>query len=291
MITEETAVEYKTEIAPLTLEIAKHYDRMSTLKGDRNPDSSRGKARVGHLFDLLRLGLFHSPAWSTVQITSEKGKKYRVDGGHSAQMLVNAGAYFPENLHVTLRYFRAPTIDSALDLYEQFNTAFSTRTLTDKIKNRAAYEKKLRDISATPIYKAIYGIGCHFKLRNSSEDIEILDYIRLYSDFIKWSTAYTGRNWSNRAPVVGAMFSMWGKNKELATEFWQMVRDETGLSPKCPTRVLTKFLQEATHNKNKMLQWSKRAIYVKCHHAWNAWRDDKTTLLKYLDGAPLPDPK
>jgi hypothetical protein len=291
MITEETAVEYKTETAPLTLEIAKHYDRMPTLKGDRNPDSSRGKTRVGHLFELLRLGVFHSPVWSTVQITSEKGKKYRVDGGHSARMLVNAGAYFPENLHVTLRYFRAPTIDSAIDLYEQFNSAFSTRTTTDLIKNRAAYERQLKNIAPTYISRAIYGIGCHFKLRNPEEEFEVLDYIRLYPDFINWSSEFIKKRWLSVIGVIGAMYSTWIFSKPLSTEFWTMVHEETGLNLKCPTRTLSKFLQETSYDKNKMRQWPKRAIYVKCHHAWNAWRDGNSTLLKYIVGAPLPDPK
>ena len=116
MLSEKVAKEYKLETAPLNLEIAKHFNRMATLKGDRDPDSPKGKMRVAYLYDLLRAGLFHSPIWSTVNVTSEKGKIHRVDGGHSARMLTQAGPDFPENLSVTIRRFRASDIDAAIDL-------------------------------------------------------------------------------------------------------------------------------------------------------------------------------
>ena len=75
--------ELEVEILPLTLQVAKHYDRMTALEGDRDPSSNKGQRRVEILRKLNALGLFYSPVWSTVQVTSENGKKYRVDGGHS----------------------------------------------------------------------------------------------------------------------------------------------------------------------------------------------------------------
>lgn len=80
--------EIGSQTVPLTLELAKHFDRMTTLKGDRNPDSARGKARVGWLHQLLADGYFYSPTWSTCVVKGEKGRKYRVDGGHSAGICV-----------------------------------------------------------------------------------------------------------------------------------------------------------------------------------------------------------
>ena len=283
--------EHSTEVVPLTLEISKHYDRMATLLGDRNPDSPRGKTRVAYLYNLLRSGLFHSPVWSTVQVASEKGKKYRVDGGHSSRMLTQAGADFPENLSVTVRSFRVPDIETAVYLYEQFNASFSTRTQTDLIKNRAAYEKQLRNIAPTYIGRALYGIACHFSLRNPGEPVETLDYISMYPDFIKQVSEVIKKRHMQLTGVVGTMFSTWATSKSLSNEFWRMVNDESSPEPECPTRILAKFLMKMTLDKNQAMQWPKRAIYVKCHHAWNAWRTGEGTRLKYVHGAPLPDPK
>ena len=289
MISQEKAVEYKTETVPLTLEIAKHYSRMATLKGDRDPDTSKGKNRVAWLYDVLISGMFHSPIWSTVQIGSEKGKKYRVDGGHSSVMLTQAGPYFPEGLSVTIRHFRAPDIDTAIDLFEQFNRKHSTRTTTDLIKNRAAYEDLLDDIAPTSIGNIIAGIACHIRLWNPNAEIEKLDFIRPQSKFIKWAYSFAGNKKMRKAGVMGAVFSTWVKNRSAAEIFWPMVNEETGKTPDCPTRVLAKFLQNICIDKT--IKWTSVAIYVKCHRAWNAWRDEKTTNLKYHKKCALPEPK
>lgn len=289
MISQENAVEYKTETVPLTLEIAKHYSRMATLKGDRDPDTGKGKNRVAWLYEALISGMFHSPIWSTVQIGSEKGKKYRVDGGHSSVMLTQAGSYFPENMSVTIRHFRAPDIDTAIHLYEQFNRKHSTRTTTDLIKNRAAYVDLLDDINPTNINHIIAGIACHIRLWNPNAEIEKLDFIRPHSEFIKWASQFAGNHKMRKPSVLGAAFSTWVKNRSAAEIFWPMVNEETGKTPDCPTRVLAKFLQNICIDKT--IRWTTHSIYVKCHHAWNAWRDEKTTNLKYHKKYALPEPK
>jgi hypothetical protein len=297
MITQNRAKEIKPETIPLTLEIAKHYDRMATLKGDRDPDTLKGQKRIAWLHGLLIDGMFHSPEWSDIKILTKKKKAkpltFRMDGGHSSRMLVHAGIYFPENMYVTLRHFETDSRDAAIDLYEQFNQRRSTRTRIDLIKNRIAYISKLEEVSPTTTASIISGIVYHFKLRDPNEEYYELDMIHHYSEFIAWSAEFAIQRKLNRIGVVGAMLNTYISNSVKALEFWRMVRDGTGQTPDCPTRVLNDFLNECVFTKGRLknsdVKWDKRAFYVKCHHAWNAWRKGGKTDLKYFKGAPLPD--
>jgi len=285
MISKDVAVEVNVKTVPLTLEVAKHYDRMTTLAGDRNPESTKGIRRVSWLSEQLKAGLFYSPVWSTVQVASENGKKYRVDGGHSSRMLTMAGSYFPEGLNVTIREFRAPHIDAARDLYEQFDQKHSTRTTSDFIKCRAGYVPELNDISPTAIGIAIRGIALHLGLHNT-DGYESLDFIPMYPEFIVWAGFLAGSRHLKKSGVIAAAFATWAFDEDLANEFWVMVHQENGKTKECPTRVLAKFLQDIILDRNA--KWDSRALYVKCCHAWNAWRTGRGTSLKYTKGAPLP---
>ena len=285
MISQSVAVEVNAKTVPLTLEIAKHFDRMATLKGDRDPDSTKGVRRVAWLSDQLKAGLFYSPVWSTVQVGDEKGKKYRVDGGHSSRILTIADSYFPEDLSVTIREFRAPHIDAARDLYEQFDQGGSTRTTLDFIKCRAGYVPKLVNTPPTNIGICIRGIALHLGLHNTN-GYDPLDFIQLYPEFIVWASFIAGARHLKKSGVIGAAFATWAFDESLANEFWVMVYQESGKTKECPTRTLAKFLRDIILDKNT--KWDSRALYVKCCHAWNAWRGGRGTSLKYTKGTPLP---
>jgi len=293
---EDAAVEIKTETVPLTLEIAKHYNRMATLKGDRDPESITGLRRVEHLRQQNVAGMFHSPEWSDVLVVDEKGKKYRVDGGSSSRMLVQAGADFPRDLYVTLRHFRAPSIKSAQALYLTFNQLWSARSKNDRIKNWAGYVSELDGMAPTVINLAISGIAYHMQLHNTVRVLgklvpyDPLEFIEMYPEFIKWTNNLTGVRHLKKIGMMGAAFATWAFNESEAKKFWVMVRDEAGdvppLDSSQPTRMINKLLRDVTVDKT--VTWSKRAIYVKCCHAWNAWRTKKNTQLSYFKEAPLP---
>ena len=93
-----------------------------------------------------------------------------------------------------------------------------------------------------------------------------------------------------RGVVVAAMFGCWKKAKGAATEFWVAVRDETGSKPDCPDRKLSRFL--LTTNVQRSMTERKivgqREMYVKCIHAWNAWRRKESTSLNYYANAKVP---
>ena len=81
-----------------------------------------------------------------------------------------------------------------------------------------------------------------------------------------------------------------------AKEFWTLVKDESAPNRDDPTRVLNRYLlrtalagggpaSNAAHGK-KLVDF--REMYVKCLHAWNAWRKGETTNLNYYAKADVP---
>lgn len=129
-----------------------------------------------------------------------------------------------------------------------------------------------------------------------------------HSDFVTWLDEYqkggpSAKEAGNRAnrkcahilrvPVVAAIFACYRRDREAANKFWTAVRDETGKTPDCPDRRISKYLlltgirNGATSKSNKQTA-NNREIYVRCLHAWNAWRTNKPTKLQYYPEAELP---
>jgi hypothetical protein len=88
------------------------------------------------------------------------------------------------------------------------------------------------------------------------------------------------------------MFATWQKAKQAATDFWTSVRDETGPSPTTPDRRLARYLLTVGLDRGKgalgVRKAQPREFYVKCLHAWNAWRKQETTNLNYYADKPVP---
>jgi hypothetical protein len=281
--------EQKTETFPLTLEIAKQFNRMQVLAGDRDPGSQKGIARVSWLYAILRAGDFYSPTWSRVKIKSKNGKIYRVDGGHSSHMLVHcAGVDFPEGLSVTVRTFHCADISEAVYLYELFNQNKSTRTDNDLIKNRIAYVPTLKSLAPSSVYHAIRGVARHSSLWHPRGEYNKLDAIYQEPQFVKWAMDFVGRREFKKPGVLAAMFATFKKDQKVANVFWQSVRDATANQPTCPSRTLSTFVHTLVYDRNAPIKWNARAQYVKCIHAWNAYRNGNTTSLHYHKKSQLP---
>jgi hypothetical protein len=97
-----------------------------------------------------------------------------------------------------------------------------------------------------------------------------------------------------RKAVVAAMYGCWSRNKTAATEFWARVRDEDGDKPSCPDRMIGRWLLTQTLSSKESARGVKvtdRETYVKCLHAWNAWRNNQSTILRYFPDAEVPNIK
>ncbi len=80
------------------------------------------------------------------------------------------------------------------------------------------------------------------------------------------------------------------RKARIGLPFWTAVRDATGPKPDCADRKLEKWLWTTVLKRTttERVIVGTREMYVKCIHAWNAWRKNEATNLAYFAKAKTP---
>ena len=261
---------------------------------------------------ILAQGGFRPVTWASA-ICKETGGLYRVNGKHTSTMLASTDP-LPE-FYATVEEYECDTLEDVAKLYATFDSAMQGRTARDIYLSFAGTVPELKYTSAQVIGIVVAGIDLHLRsgVEQHNKDVKgatpaeraerLLDHV----DFTCWvqsilSCDEGGQDHSNtrlrakhlrRAAVVAAMLATWGKNKTDATKFWQAVRDETGATPELPDRKLARYLLtvgvDAGSRSTGRKPVGSREVYIKCLHAWNAWRKGEATNLQYYADKPVPD--
>jgi hypothetical protein len=284
----------KTE--KVTRALAVRFRDMDPVPHDRplNPK------RVEAYRKMLSAGLFRPVQWATVHC-NETQATYRVNGKHTSSLFADFDK-MPQDVHATIEHYHCDDLDDVARLYATFDSRTQVRTTNDINRAFAAVDPELSELPTKIINLSVTAIafaryGDHYATRPAAERAECL----LESEsklFIAWVSEVLGSNNENtrhmwRSPVCAAMYATFQKSRKAASEFWLAVRDGTGSTPKTPDRVLHRFLlSKSVKGSNPAGRSSTlvgpREMYVKCLHAWNAWRRDTTTDLKYHAQAKIP---
>jgi hypothetical protein len=289
----------KTE--KVTQSLAMKFRDMDPVPHDRplNPK------RVEAYRKMLAAGLFRPVQWATVHC-NETQMTYRVNGKHTSNLFAEY-EQLPQLLYVTIEHYHCDDLDDVARLYATFDSRTQVRTTNDINRAFAAVDDDLSLIPAKLINLCVTAVsysrnGDNARQRTAAERAECLldDDVKV---FAAWLHETLGSNNDSsrhlwRGPVVAAMYDTFKKSRKASSEFWMAVRDGTGTTPKKPDRVLHRFLLTKTVNHGGMATGGKsssrgtmcsaREMYVKCLHAWNAWRRDTTTDLKYHAQAKIP---
>lgn len=257
--------------------------------------------RVEAYRKMLAAGLFRPVQWATVHC-NETQATYRVNGKHTSN-LFSEYEELPQLIHATIEHYHCDCLDDVARLYATFDSRTQVRTTNDINRAFAAVDPDLSELPSKLISICVTAISYSryadlYTLRTAAERAECL----LEDDnkvFIAWLHSVIGSKNENtrhlwRSPVVAAMYASFNKSRKASNEFWLAVRDGTGSSPKKPDRVLHRYLLTRSVN-NRASAGAKsnqlcppREMFVKCLHAWNAWRRDTTTDLKYHAQAKIP---
>lgn len=252
---------------------------------------------------MLIAGLFRPVQWATVHCNQTQAT-YRVNGKHTSSLFAEFDA-FPQPVHATIEHYHCDDLDDVARLYATFDSRSQVRTTNDINRAFAAVDPELSELPSKIVNMCVTAIaysvyGDNYASKPAAERAECL----LENEnklFIGWVHAILGSSneasrhlW--RSPVVAAMHATFRKSRRDANEFWLAVRDGTGTTPKVPDRVLNKFLLTKAIRKGNgntsarriATMCTPREMYVKCLHAWNAWRRDTTTDLKYHAQAKIP---
>lgn len=291
----------KPKTVKVTKKLAKEFSEMDAAPHDR-PLSER---RLQVYRRILKEDGFRPVSWASA-ICKETEGLYRVNGKHTSTMLANMDV-IPE-FYAVIEEYECDTLEDVAKLYATFDSSTQSRTARDIYMSFAACVPKLRGVAARTIGNAVtgmsyyLGIGIDGKRNQAAERAELL---LEYPEFVVWlsklfssvTAGEAARQRSDsghlqRGPVCAAIFGTYLKAKERALEFWTEVRDETGDTPNLPTRKLARYLLTVgvdTGGGSKRLRpVPPREMYVKCLHAWNAWRKGDNTELKYHPDKDVP---
>lgn len=286
----------KMHCLPLTKRLANTFATMNPCPNDR-PLSER---RVAIYRNIVERGEFRSCTWAWVSKCNETGEEFRVNGKHTATLFSQMET-LPE-ISITVERYTCDTIADVVRLYSTFDSGSATRTTCDINRSFAAINPDLAIIPSRVINLCASGIA-YFTWRTAYGQIpageraeKLLDHV----PFCMWvselltSGKSEDRKILARGPVVAAMHATYLRSQKDSRVFWESVRDDTGASPDLPDRRLAKWLrvmsvqsgQGGRKPGSRMAQ--PKEFYVKCLHAWNAFRNGETTDLKYYREAKLP---
>lgn len=281
-------VELDPRLIPLTQKLAKEIDGLKRWDGER----PLKEWRVAFLKAKLDDGLFHTPVWAIAHLN---GERYRNDGQHSSRMLANLTVNeFPKAKKALLLEFKVDCADDMADLFNQFNQRESVRSNGEIINAHAKTEPRISGIKPTWIEKATAGIMCwanegRIRMLQTNERPKVMhenvEFVEFVHQFVKTRRL-------SKPGVIAAIYATYLKNDDEAHNFWAMVRDETAAEPKHPSRIISNFLKEnelGSSTSRMSQKWTPRAVMVKCVHAWNAYRKNEKTDLKYYADAPIPE--
>lgn len=265
-------------------------------------DRALNPKRVDAYRKMLKEGLFRPVQWATVHC-NETQCTYRVNGKHTSNLFAEYEE-LPQEVHVTIEHYHCDTLDDVARLYGTFDSKAQLRTAADINRAFAAVDEDLRELPSRLVNICVSSIAyayhgekvSHLSATEKAEailDDENKQFVAWVHDIIGNKNEATRHLW--RSAVVSAMYLSYRKSRRDANEFWLAVRDGTGMSNKSPDRVLQRFLLsrgispwggEKTRRTTQVV--GAREMFVRCIHAWNAWRRDTTTDLKYHAQAKIP---
>lgn len=279
--------EIKTTTEPLTRELTRKFAVNLAWVGER----PLSPAHVRWLRNEFDEGRFYAPSWAKAWL---HGDLYRVNGQHSSHMLNELNGVFPENLQVHVSEFQCDEQSDLIQLFSTFDSRSSSRNVVDIVRVAEASrpefctDGKFHADAPMPkiVNKLVTGIalylddGSQGKMTPRGRSMLINEdpqFIATACPYVTGCLASIG--------VCAALYHTWKANREAWPAFWDAVLTETDPDPQSPTRVLVRVLQTEKRSRSKA---DVRAVYVKCLHAWNAFRTGKLTKLYYRPSAPIP---
>lgn len=283
----------KPKTVRVTTAIAKEWMGLPCIPHDR-PLSER---RLEIYKKLLAEGKFRPVTWAKC-LCEEDNVVYRINGKHTSTMLAGMNGDLPE-FFATVESYGCEKIEDLPQLYATFDSKTQSRNPSDINRTFAASNPDLVDLPSKTVNVVVSGLG-YAKWQDGSygkQSAERAELILENVEFALWfrETAVMGRPaMLYRGPVAAAMYLTWSKSKKDATTFWESVQHETGTTPDCPDRVLAKWLLLCSVNAGKGAERSPsrkaepREFFVKSILAWNAFRKNEKTTLRYYPDAALP---
>lgn len=280
------------KVVKVTHALANLYAEMQACPNDR----PIRKAITTAIASAVNAGDFRSCSWASC-FCKETGVEYRINGKHTSNVFASMNGTLP-TVYVTIERYEADNLEDVAKLYATFDTRVSARTARDIYLAFAASDNRLATLPSSIIGLAATGLS-FARWENGSQVghppeeragllLDHPEFALFLHDILKGDCRHI-----KRGPVAAAMSITFEKCKSASSDFWSLVRDESGPRNDTPDRVLAKYLRKKSINvgggaKSSKDSVSTREVFVKCIHAWNAWRRGAISDLKYFSDAKTP---
>lgn len=258
----------KSELLPLTRELAIRFSEMKQMPGERALKDTRLK----YFNTKLRTREFQSPNWAVAVVD---GVEYRADGQHTSRTLATCPIeQFPIDLKVTINTYALDSLDERAIVFELFDNPVSARSNTDKLGVYVADFSDLDEVDRAFLSRAAHGIDYYY--RDLGKNHEQENQPRVYQtrdhglyftesqhrEFGVW--LYTWHNaehaWMLMKPgIVAEIFADWVVYPAMATRFWGEVLTESNPDPDDETRELSRTFKEWSRRQPRIRQDKFRA--------------------------------
>ena len=222
------------------------------------------------------------------------GDRMMVNGQHQCLSVIETG----KPITAVIEEYECPTPEDFADLYRQFDNHGERSLAEVAIPEAGALDLNWSKSLLNKMLAAIVFLENHHNNLPKNEKILLLKkYIREGNFINETINCVKGTEAAHilRSPVIAAMISTYRKCSSGAEIFWEEVRDGERLSAKDPSFKLRNYLLTTSIGYGRgvnanMLNASAapKEMYAKCIVAWNAYRTDGTTSLKYFAGKETP---
>ncbi|GAF85187.1 unnamed protein product [marine sediment metagenome] len=248
---------------------------------------------VNDLTNKMREGLFTS---GHIAVAIYNGEKYLVNGQHQCHSAI-ISKMRPD---VIYEEYRCDTMDDVSLLYGQFDNHKSR-----SLQNLVAMEMEALGLDWPRRVGSLVVSGAAMRegIGAKSKDVKVpllKKYLpsgkqikNILTDVDDGDTLNSYRHLT-RAPVIHAMILTLEKSQSDSWRFWVDVRDGEGMKRVQPQYKLREFLKESNFDKGRGASGNNRRtvgqheMTSRCIIAWNAYRKNITTNLKYHPTKPIP---
>lgn len=253
--------------------------------------------RVKELSDRIKAFRWLPCQWATVQY---RGTKFRMNGQHSSQAMLEHPDDLPETVAIHLDHFEAPDAEGMGVLFRQFDARFSARSKQDVSGAYQCLVDGLQGLSRKKAKLGIEGVGWYERVREgmpvaSGDDLYQKLLSPAYHGFLKWLDkilVYGKTKELEKAPIIGTMYWTFITSESGAQEFWNHVAKDDLNDDTDPRGVLSKELTAAAdpEKRKKGDPFKPVEYHALCVKAWNAFRGgDKIRTLSVNVKKGLPE--
>lgn len=252
------------------LRLAQQHHTMPHSPTERECDPKR----VKELVERITNGLLLPCNWATVEYEKVK---YRMNGQHSSQAILEASDFLPEKVSIHLDHYEADDAMGMATLFRQFDARFSGRSKQDVAGAYQGLVDALKGVDRRTAKLSIEGIGWYRRSIEglptpSGDDLYQEFMVEAYHSFLRWSDKVLSLKTPElkRVPVVGAMYATFITSESGSQEFWSHVAKSDLADDSDPRAVLSTELVRFKEGKDQSP--APAEYYAKCIKAWNAYR-------------------